>query len=127
MVSLLKSTEMLFPTSAQEDCVRYIEKATIDFIKDLLHNTRLAVDSVGHLCTVPASMQVGDTIYLLAGSTVPIVLRPVAHETRHLFKVVGPAYVHGIMDGELVYDSPKRVSTGEPDAYDAAFDDIWLC
>ena len=46
---------------------------------------------------------------------------------RPVFRFVGGVYVHGTIDGEAVADSPKRVWTGDPDAYDAACDeDIWL-
>lgn len=113
--------------SSHDECFHFGVVAYFRFTRDMLDNTRIAMDSSGHLCVVPVATQVGDVIYLLAGSSLPLVLRPVADARRPLFKVVGPGYVHGIMDGELVYDSPKRVSTGDPDAYDAAFDDIWLC
>lgn len=106
---------------------RFGNLAYCDFTVRMLREMRVAMDSSGHLCVVPAATQVGDVIYLLAGSTVPFVLHPAEDATRSLFRVVGPAYVHGIMDGELVYDCPRRVSTGDPDAYDEAFGDIWLC
>lgn len=124
---LRRSADQFLKSSGQTECRQFDGDSYISYTEEMLRNTRIAMDSSGNLCVVPIITEVGDVIYLLAGSSLPFVLRPVTHARRSLFEVVGPAYVHGIMDGELVYDSPKRVSTGDPDAYDAACDDIWLC
>ncbi|KAK5100735.1 hypothetical protein LTR24_000881 [Lithohypha guttulata] len=44
----------------------------------------------------PQASQEGDVVCVLAGSRMPMVLRPAATG----FRVVGPCYVHGIMQGE---------------------------
>ena len=51
--------------------------------------------SCGHIGLGPAAIKVGDHISVLAGSQVPFMLRSSGDQ----FKVVGEAYVHGIMDG----------------------------
>lgn len=53
----------------------------------------------------PASLEVGDSVFLLSGAKVPFILRPIAVEerpdnARRAFHLVGEAYVHGIMHGE---------------------------
>jgi len=44
----------------------------------------------------PQASQEGDVVCVLAGSRMPMVLRPAATG----FRVVGPCYMHGIMQGE---------------------------
>jgi hypothetical protein len=47
------------------------------------------------------SLQEGDAVWVLAGAAVPFVLRPLKNRE---WKVVGEAYVHGIMSGEVLRD-----------------------
>ncbi|KAK0744662.1 heterokaryon incompatibility protein-domain-containing protein [Apiosordaria backusii] len=53
----------------------------------------------GHFGSGPRDTKVGDEVWIVLGSLVPLVLRPVTQgeECREL---VGYGYVHGIMDGE---------------------------
>ena len=99
----------------------------VDTLLIMAKSHRLVVSPCKRLCMVPEQTQSGDSIHILAGGELPIVLRPRGFEEfRPVYEIVGPAYVHGMMDGEAVVDSPKRVSTGDPDAYDSALDPIWL-
>lgn len=50
----------------------------------------------GYLGLGPRITQTGDCVCLLAGATVPIILRP----TEKGFKLIGESYVFGIMQGE---------------------------
>lgn len=53
----------------------------------------------GHYVGVfPGSTESGDVVVVLLGSKLPFVLRP----SGDGYLLVGPAYVHGIMDGELM-------------------------
>jgi hypothetical protein len=45
------------------------------------------------------SLQINDSIWVVAGSRVPLILRPSNDST---YKIVGAAYVHGFMHGEAV-------------------------
>jgi hypothetical protein len=56
----------------------------------------LIVTSNSYLATVPVNVSPGDEIVILSGCRLPFVLRA----TGDKFKLVGPCYVHGIMDGE---------------------------
>lgn len=47
--------------------------------------------------TIPDEAEEGDLIAIFFGLGIPFVLRPLAGDT---YKLVGPCYVHGIMDGE---------------------------
>lgn len=65
------------------------------------YGRRLARGANGYLSLVPAAAVEGDVIMLAKGGRVPLVLRPDKQDggDGH-WKVVGEAYVQGIMDGE---------------------------
>jgi hypothetical protein len=58
--------------------------------------TPLCTTEKGYLAAVPFVTKVGDFIAVLAGGRVPFVLRPIGDH----YRLVGPCYVHGIMNGE---------------------------
>ncbi|KAI0552265.1 heterokaryon incompatibility protein-domain-containing protein [Xylaria curta] len=70
---------------------------------DLVHrkcgNRALLVTKRGYLGLGPAC-QVGDYVCILRGGEVPFILRP----TNGHFRLVGDAYIHGIMEGEGMVD-----------------------
>ncbi|KAF4546265.1 Heterokaryon incompatibility protein [Lasiodiplodia theobromae] len=55
--------------------------------------------SEGYLGIGPHGMQVGDFVWIVVGTSVPLVLRRCMAEA---WCIVGEAYVHGIMDGEMM-------------------------
>ncbi|OCL01420.1 HET-domain-containing protein [Glonium stellatum] len=60
----------------------------------------------------PPNMGAGDKAVILAGSNVPFVLRleDQVEGSQSSFKLLGEAYVHGVMDGSLV----RKTSEGNP-------------
>jgi hypothetical protein len=64
------------------------------------------VTKTGWIGTVEGMIQEDDVVVLLAGLEMPIILRPV--EDR--FRVVGPAYVHGMMDGVQWPKTPNELN-----------------
>ena len=58
----------------------------------------------GYLALVPAATEAGDVVALLKGARLPFILRP----KGGAWKLLGPSYIHGIMDGELVDDDAVR-------------------
>lgn len=59
----------------------------------------------GRLGVGPARMQPGDTVAILYGGEVPLILRPSQRYSRKAtHELVGNCYVHGIMDGEAVLE-----------------------
>jgi len=60
----------------------------------------------GYLGLSPPCAEEGDVLVVVLGVEVPFVLRPT--DKRGEFRLVGEAYVHGLMDGEAV----KQVQTG---------------
>lgn len=58
---------------------------------------RLAQTECGTMAVAPKSVELGDRIAIFEGVSVPFVLREDDH-----YLVVGPCYVHGMMDGEAL-------------------------
>ena len=63
---------------------------------------RMARTSEGYIGLVPAKTQPGDCVWLLKGGNVPFVIRDESGTKR----LVGEAYIHGIMKGEA-FDEGK--------------------
>ncbi|KAL8388902.1 hypothetical protein RB595_009007 [Gaeumannomyces hyphopodioides] len=64
---------------------------------------RVCVTAAGRLGCAPPLCQVGDEVVLVHGAPTPFVIRKTSAETgaeSDLYELVGPCYVHGIMDGE---------------------------
>lgn len=62
------------------------------------YSMRVAITNTGFVGMVPHRTQRGDAIVVIKGVSVPMVLR---REGDGRFKVVGQAYFHGFMDGEV--------------------------
>jgi hypothetical protein len=72
---------------------------------------RLFRTSSNHLGTGPRSLGIGDEVWILNGGCVPFVLRPQSHGN---YKLIGEAYVHGVMHGEVkAMEIPRRHITIE--------------
>ena len=68
---------------------------------------KLCITSRGYIGLVPPFAEVGDAVFLIRGAQVPFVLRivegPLSSEgSRVLCHLVGEAYVHGLMYGDVV-------------------------
>jgi hypothetical protein len=61
----------------------------------------------GHLGIGPEATEVGDIICIFYGAVVPYILRP---ETSGRYRLLGEAYVDGIMDGEFMGTAHNAVS-----------------
>ena len=92
-----------------------------NYMTQLCLGRRFAVSNTGQPCLVPETTELGDRIVVFMGLPIPFILRPSTpdlsgEELRHQhYKLVGSAYVHGVMDGELINDH----------TYDDT-EDIWL-
>jgi hypothetical protein len=62
------------------------------------------VSSRGYLGVASQNTEVGDHIAILLGAAKPYILR--TNGLNH-YELVGEAYVHGIMDGEVMACKPK--------------------
>lgn len=62
--------------------------------------------------TCPKAIQPGDRLFILMGYDSPVILRP--HGTA--YKLIGDAYIHGIMEGEalqLLETGKRKLETVE--------------
>jgi Heterokaryon incompatibility protein (HET) len=71
----------------------------------------LFVTSSGYLGLASEGVKAGDSVTLLMGGDVPFLLRRRSRKPTH-FRLVGEAYVHGIMYGEAI-DGWKKGTTGQ--------------
>jgi hypothetical protein len=74
----------------------------------------LARTNNGYLGLVSTSCEVGDAVWLLQGANVPYVLRGIGkyagnEATGSVWEVVGDAYVHGVMQGEIWKDAKDQL------------------
>ena len=65
-----------------------------------LTSRKLTTTTRGYLALAPLRTQRGDVISILFGCSTPMVLRPLGSH----YRLIGEAYVHGIMDGEGTED-----------------------
>lgn len=77
-------------------------------IDPCMAHQRLCKTGKGLLATAPPDTRIKDEIWVLLGSHVPIVLRPVSTNT---YEVIGPAYVHGVMNGEALEGREDQLAT----------------
>lgn len=89
-----------------------------------LRNTRIAVSPMQQLSILPAKTQIGDVVCILRGCNIPFVLRRTAY--GKVYKVLGGAYVHGVMDGEAIAPFPHSAPEGIYKNRNDASEDIWL-
>lgn len=66
-------------------------------VTDTMDKRRLFLANTGHVGCGDSRLSVGDLIVVIAGSSVPFLLRPGSSGT---YVLIGEAYVHGIMFGE---------------------------
>lgn len=64
----------------------------------------------GHIGLGPGDMNLGDTVCILGGAGMPIVVRPLADH----FGIVGDCYLNGVMDGEATDAMAKRITLSGP-------------
>lgn len=122
----------------------YIEPESISMLKNSFYNAFLAASAsrkffgteTGFIGVGPVNVQKGDKVFIILGSRVPLILRPIgsvssvcnrepvrdllsdfqaplssericAKSHFDIHALVGDAYVHGVMDGEIVHRSQR--------------------
>jgi len=85
---------------------RYRNGTNYLFDSPFTSGRRLARTAKGHLGLVPEAAESGDSIALLKGGKVPLILRK---EDEHMWRIVGEAYVDGVMKGEAFDEELCRV------------------
>ncbi|KAI4592946.1 hypothetical protein KJ359_010198 [Pestalotiopsis sp. 9143b] len=80
-------------------------RALYHSLRTFIINQRFFVTTEGYLGMGPQMMGPGDEVWILFGGSVPFILRPTntsSSEIERKYTLVGQAYVHGIMYGEVV-------------------------
>jgi hypothetical protein len=88
--------------------IEYIEKEITgrgSFQWSVSDSSPLCTTASGYLAGVPYTTKVGDCIALLGGGKFPFILRPNGDH----YCLVGPCYVHGIMNGEAFPENPDEL------------------
>lgn len=83
-----------------------LESKSLPFSRQLgtiFASKRLIATIRGYVGAVPTSTRSGDLVSVLPGARVPFILRA---RSDGKFKLVGEAYVHGIMQGEAFDTQP---------------------
>ena len=75
-----------------------------NWITKVSQGRQLVKTDSGRVGLASTSATVGDEVWILSGASVPFVLRRVSKDSQ--YRLVGEAYVHGIMDGEARADPP---------------------
>jgi hypothetical protein len=78
----------------------------------------------GRIGLGPDRCAAGDQIFSLLGGDVPYVLRPTARVSEYI--ILGEAYLHGVMDGELWDSADGGGSSRERCGVDREFEDVVL-
>lgn len=68
---------------------------------------RFFVTKNGYIGLGPKSVQTGDNVFVFPGGIVPFVLRS---SKTSIYRFVGEAYVHGIMNGEVLKDASRTLA-----------------
>ena len=84
----------------------FLEVAELYFDLVFPEGRRMMRTKKGHLGLVPAEALPGDKVVLIAGSSVPFILRP-AGGSR--YRLVGDSYIYSIMDGKA-WDKTQTVT-----------------
>ncbi|KAI1103164.1 HET-domain-containing protein [Jackrogersella minutella] len=80
------------------------KRRAIEFENSFTHslNLRLFRTANGNLGCGSLSCEKGDSIWIVQGSRVPLILRPTSGEGETTYTLVGGTYLHGFMQGEAL-------------------------
>ncbi|KAF2177739.1 hypothetical protein K469DRAFT_676716 [Zopfia rhizophila CBS 207.26] len=95
------------PKDARPVAWQYWETAAA-FAKRLSNGT-LCFTKKGYLGLVPGDARVGDEVCVFHGGATPFILR--RNESKHGHVLIGEAYIHGIMHGEVMDYTHVRVKS----------------
>lgn len=104
--ALSRTTPAVRDTERLQDLLASFSQMDIEADKDrefwgqtfvTMETRRLFIADTGHVGCGELGLVIGDLIVVVAGSSIPLILR---HSSGGRYKLIGEAYVHGIMFGE---------------------------
>ncbi|KIM93760.1 hypothetical protein OIDMADRAFT_61399 [Oidiodendron maius Zn] len=78
---------------------------TYAYLMDDMHNSRPFISTRGYVGLCPIKSKPGVVMCILHGGHVPFIVR--WSEECQAYKLIGEAYVHGIMDGQFLENDPR--------------------
>jgi hypothetical protein len=89
-------------------------KGVIVSLRRATYSSRFARLSSGHFSLVPNASRIRDEVFILLGGSTPMVLRrnlasDAPCETLPTYRMIGPCYVHGVMDGEAATRPSEKI------------------
>ncbi|KAI2618173.1 HET-domain-containing protein [Hypoxylon sp. NC1633] len=80
------------------------KRRAVDFETSFTHSLHLRLfrTARGHLGCGTLSCKSGDSVWIVPGSRVPLILRPALKADRPTYQLVGGTYLHGFMQGEAL-------------------------
>lgn len=120
------------PQQHDRDLSQFYDANRASHINTVATNSKPFKTNTGSFGRAMQDVNVGDFVFVLAGSSFPYIFRKTSDE--HMFSIVGPCYVQGAMDGEVVdraviqaQASASReahtTSTNSPQESSSGFDD----
>ena len=103
VASLNGDTGIAF-TAARQFWNSMVKEVKMSGMRSVL--VRLINGRVGRLAMAPVGVRNDDVVYVLHGCNYPLLLRPSAD----CYRLMGPCYVLGLMDGEILQDASVEVS-----------------
>lgn len=88
------------PQQHDRDLSQFYDANRASHINTVATNSKPFKTNTGSFGRAMQDVEVGDFVLVVAGSSFPYVLRKTSDESK--FSIVGPCYVHGAMDGEVV-------------------------
>lgn len=88
-----------------------LEERTVPDEQVVLPGWRFGTSKGGIFCMLPPAAEEGDLIAVLFGAKIPYLLRPIELGGDE-YKLVGEAYMHGFMDGEVLLRVVKGIYEG---------------
>ncbi|KAK4543757.1 hypothetical protein LTR36_004790 [Oleoguttula mirabilis] len=70
-----------------------------------VQNWKPCATSFDSIALGPISTEMHDVVVTLAGASTPYILQPAPDEGPDHYRLVGPCYIHGMMDGEAVVEA----------------------
>lgn len=99
--------DFALPRATKRGRASYFQEAT----ENACNWRRLIVTEDGHVGLGPRVTEPGDVVCILGGGAVPLLLRP--EGDGNSFKLVGEAYVQGMMFGEITIPEPEQIVLSE--------------
>ncbi len=76
-----------------------------EWLQSVSRGRRPLLSEGGHLGIGQRETEPGDFVFVLLGSDLPVIMRNESDTSKRM-QIIGEAYLHGIMDGEVMEKNP---------------------